>query len=564
MPSSIISVILLSAFVILLAYPLGKYLSKVFKGEKNFMDFLTPFENFIFKVISVDPASQMSWKENMKAMLRINLIFYFWAYIILALQGSISFLNPAAIANMEATLAFNTAISFVTNTNLQHYSGETGLSYFSQLLVIGFLQFVSAATGIAAMLVLMKGLVVKNSQSLGNFYVYFVKSITRLLLPLSIIVAVILLFNGVPQTLQAPEKITNLEGEKVTIATGPVASVVAIKQVGTNGGGFFGTNSAHPFENANFVTNLVETSAIIIIPVALVFMVGFYLNRKKLGWVFFTVMVVMLSLFIFSAVALELSGNPQLAKMGLSQPQGNMEGKETRFGSELSALWGVLTTSTSNGSVNSMHDSHTPLAGAVYMFDMMVNAVFGGVGVGFLNFFLYVVIGVFISGLMVGRTPELLGKKIEAREVKIASLVILFQPLIVLPMTAIAAYIAKTTPDIGWLNNPGYHGFSEMLYEFTSAFANNGSGFEGLGDNTAFWNISTGLVMLVARFIPIIGPVAIAGSLAAKKSVPESEGSLKIDSAIFGVVLLGVIFIVVGLSFLPALALGPVAEYFSM
>ncbi|MDP3582451.1 MAG: potassium-transporting ATPase subunit KdpA, partial [Ignavibacteria bacterium] len=409
-----------------------------------------------------------------------------------------------------------------------------------------------------------KGLVQKQASNLGNFYNLFVKSATRILLPLSLVVAFVLLLNGTPATFNGAQKVTTLEGESVLVATGPVAPIVSIKQLGTNGGGFFGPNSTHPFENPNYFTNIIETISIAIIPIALVFTFGYYLEKKKLAWIFFGVMTFLFLIFVASAVKLEVSGNPNIAKLGIEQPTGSMEGKEVRFGPAASSLWAVTTTSTSNGSVNSMHDSLTPLTGGILLLDMAMNAIYGGVGVGFINFFMYVVIAVFIGGLMVGRTPEFLGKKIETREVKIAALIILLHPFLILVGTAIASFSINGNPTLAWLNNPSFHGFSEMLYEFTSASANNGSGFEGLGDNTPFWNISTGIVMLIGRYLPIIGPLAIAGFFAEKKTVPFSEGTLKVDSIAFGVILLGVLLVVAALAFFPVLTLGPIAEYFSM
>ena len=564
MNSEIFGVVLIILFIFILSYPLGKYMSKVFKDEKTWMDFLSPLEDFIFRISSINPKESMDWKGNMRAMLRLNFIFFLWSILILMIQGGIQIWNPAKIVSMEATLAYNTAASFTSNTNLQHYSGETGLSYFSQLFVVCFLQFVSAATGVAVLALLFKGIVQKKTSNLGNFYNLFLKSCTRIFLPLSIVVAVILLLNGTPVTFNGPQKIVTLEGDTVHVATGPVAPIVAIKQLGTNGGGFFGPNSSHPFENPNYFTNIVENVSILLIPAALVFGFGFYLDKKKLAWIFFFVMTVIYLSFVAASVIFESSGNPEIANLGIQQPMGSMEGKEVRFGAAASALWGVSTTSTSNGSVNSMHDSQTPLSGGIFLIDMMINGIFGGVGVGFINFFMFVVIAVFIGGLMIGRTPEFLGKKIEAKEVKIAALIILLHPFLILIGTSIAAYVAAYHPNIGWLNNPSFHGFSEMLYEFTSAAANNGSGFEGLGDNTVFWNISTGTVMLIGRYLPIIGPIAIAGSLASKKTIPESEGTLKVDTFAFGIVLLGVLIIVAALSFFPVLTLGPIAEFFSM
>jgi K+-transporting ATPase ATPase A chain len=564
MSTEILGIAAIFVLSAVLAYPLGKYISKVFKGERTWLDFFAPLEGFIFRLAGIDPNEPMDWKQNMKAMLMTNIVFFLWAMLLLLSQTRHPFWNPANILSMEPTLAFNTAVSFVTNTNLQHYSGETGASYFSQLFVFCFLQFVSAGTGIAAVALLFRGLTNRENTNLGNFYNLFVKSCTRILLPLAIVIAIILLVNGSPTTFEGPIEVQTLEGGTQTVATGPVAPMVSIKQLGTNGGGYFGPNSAHPLENPNYITNIVENVAILIIPIALVFAFGFYLNRKKLGFLFFGVMTVVFVTFVSLAVYWETQGSPIVQGMGIESPAANMEGKEVRFGPAASAMWGVSTTSTSNGSVDSMHDSHMPLTGAVLLTDMMINALYGGVGVGFINFFVFLIIAVFISGLMVGRTPEFLGKKVEAKEVKIAALVVLLHPLLILAGAGIAAQFASTHAGIGWLNNPSFHGFSEMLYEFTSASANNGSGFEGLGDNTQFWNISTGIVMLLARYVPIIGPIAIGGILASKKYVPESPGTLRIDSLAFGIVLIGVLVIIAALSFFPALALGPIAEYLSM
>ncbi len=563
MNSEILGIIILFIVSVLLAIPLGRYCAKVFKGEKTWLDFLAPFENLVFRLSGVDPKKSMDWKENMKASLVLNVIFFLWAMALLLTQSFHPFWNPDHIVNMEPTTAFNTAISFMTNTNLQHYSGETGANYLTQLLVFCFLQFASAGTGIAAMALLFKGIVQRQVSDLGNFYSLFLKSCTRILLPISIVIAVILIVRGTPSTFEAAAQIITLEGDTVNVARGPVAPMVSIKQLGTNGGGYFGPNSTHPFENPDYFTNLIENFSILIIPMALVFAFGFYIGKPKVGYAFFAAMTVVFLTFVAITVYFEMQGNPKIGEMGIDNSLGSMEGKEVRFGPAASAMWGVSTTSTSNGSVNSMHDSQTPISGGIYLLDMMINAIYGGVGVGFINFFVFVIIAVFISGLMVGRTPELFGKKIEAKEVKIAALVAILHPFLILTGTAIASHIQSRNPDIGWLANPSFHGFSEMLYEFTSASANNGSGFEGLGDATPFWNILCGLAMLFGRFIPIIGPIAIAGSLASKKYIPESAGTLKVHSPAFVAVLLSVILIIAALSFFPALALGPFAEYFS-
>ncbi|HQY51793.1 MAG TPA: potassium-transporting ATPase subunit KdpA [Ignavibacteria bacterium] len=564
MNTEILSVLFIFLLIFIPGIPFGKYISKVFKNEKTLLDFLAPLENLIFKFSGIDPDKEMDWKQNIKAMLTINFIWFIWAILVLSFQNLL-FWNPDNIPGMEPTQAFNTAVSFMTNTNLQHYSGETGVSYLSQLIVMCFLQFVSAGTGIAVAALMFKGLANKSGTNLGNFYNLMLKSCTRILLPVSVVVALILMFNGIPMTFKGAENIVTLQGDTVSVARGPAAPMVGIKQLGTNGGGFFGTNSAHPFENPNFFTNIIELVSILFIPVAMIIALGYYLNRKKLSYMIFGVMLTGYVCFLIPAIYFEMNGNPEIDKMGISQPLGNMEGKEVRFGSASSAMWGVSTTVTSNGSVNSMHDSFTPITGMILMLGMQLNAFFGGVGVGFLNKFVFIILAVFISGLMVGRTPEFLGKKIEGKEIKIAIIVALMHPLLILSGTAIAAHIWLITPiQDNFLNNPSYHGFSEMFYEFSSAAANNGSGFEGLIDNTPFWNISTGIVILLGRFIPIIGPVAIAGLLSAKKFTPESAGSLKIDSPIFGIVLLSTIVILGALLFFPGLALGPVSEFFSM
>jgi len=376
--------------------------------------------------------------------------------------------------------------------------------------------------------------------------------------------ALLLVFNGVPMNWEGKASIVTMQGDSVQVSRGPAAAMIAIKQLGTNGGGWFGVNSAHPLENPNYLTNAVENILILLIPIAFVFALGFYLNRKKLAWMIFGVMTFGFLLMAGASIYAEMQGNPALSRLGINQSLGSMEGKEVRFGAAASAFWGMATTATSNGSVNAMHDSMTPLSGALQMLDMMINALYGGVGVGFLNFYIFIIIAVFISGLMVGRTPELLGKKIEAKEMKIATLVALLHTFLILAFTALSRFVFVQDPNVGWLNNPTFHGFSEMLYEYTSSSANNGSGFEGLADNNPFWNITCGIVLLLSRYLPIIGPVAIAGILANKKYIPESSGTLQTDTATFGFMVLAVIFIVAALSFFPALALGPLAEYFTL
>lgn len=563
MNTELLGVVFMFVATLALAIPFGKYIAKVFNGEKSLLDFLTPLERFFYRLSGIDDKREMNWKESMVAMLTINLVWFLFAMFILMNQGWLP-MNPDGNPSMTPDLAFNTAISFLVNCNLQHYSGETGVSYLSQLICLMFLQFVSAATGLAAAAVFFNALKERTTDKLGNFYNYFMKSLTRILLPLSIVVAIIFLINGMPMTFEGKDTITSLQGDSVQVSRGPVAAFVPIKHIGTNGGGWFGTNSAHPFENPNYLTNIIEMIAQFIIPLAMIFALGFYLKRKKFSWMIFGVMTVGFLCLTIPTMVMEQHGNPEIAKMGVDMQAGAMEGKEVRFGTPASAYWSILTTVISTGSVNSFHDSFMPLSGMNQMLAMMVNAFYGGCGVGILNFYIFIIIAVFISGLMVGRTPEFLGKKIEAREMKIAVIVTLFSALLIKGGTAFAAYLFAGDPSLPWLNNPGFHGFSEMLYEFTSSSANNGSGFEGLGDNNPWWNISTGIVLLLSRFIPIIGPVAIAGILAKKKYIPESSGTLKTDTLTFGVMIFTVIFIVTALSYFPALVLGPIAEYFSM
>ncbi|MBK8785122.1 MAG: potassium-transporting ATPase subunit KdpA [Chitinophagaceae bacterium] len=565
MNTEILGVLLMYLLTVALAIPLGRYVGKVFEGDKTWLDRLfNPIDRVFFKLSGIDAKKEMNWKQHLVALLTINLVWFLLSMFVLMNMSWLP-LNPDANPSMSADLAFNTSVSFVSNTNLQHYSGETGLSYLGQMILMLW-QFISAATGIAICAVVFRAMKERTTDKLGNFYNFLVRSATRILFPLSIVVALILVFNGTPMNYEGKAQYVSMQGDTVHVSRGPAAAMVAIKQLGTNGGGYFGPNSAHPLENPNYFTNIVENLSIMLIPIAMVFALGYVLKRKKFAWMIFGVMTLGFLLLLFNAIYFEMQGNPAIAKMGISQPLGSMEGKEVRFGPAASAAWGVSTTVTSNGSVNSMHDSFTPLAGMSALLGMMINSFYGGVGVGFLNFYIFIIIAVFISGLMVGRTPEFLGKKIEAKEMKIASIIALLHPLLILAGTAISSYLYAHDPTAyaGWLNNPGNHGFSEMLYEFTSSSANNGSGFEGLGDNTPFWNIACGVVMLLARFLPIIGPVAIAGILAKKKYIPESAGTLKTDTGTFGIMVFAVIFILAALSFFPALTLGPIAEYFGL
>jgi K+-transporting ATPase ATPase A chain len=560
MNTEILGIIAMFTITLLLAIPLGKYMAKVYAGERTLLDpVFNPVERLLFKLSGINTKNEMTWKQHLMALLTINLLWFLMSMFILMNMSWLP-LNPDNNPSQSADLAFNTTISFLVNCNLQHYSGETGISYLGQLWLM-FLQFVTAGVGMAAAVVIFKAFKEKSTTQLGNFYDFFVKSCTRILLPISILIAAILVFEGTPMTFEGKDTIVNLQGDTVQVSRGPVAAFVPIKHVGTNGGGFFGANGAHPLENPTYLTNMAEMFAQFIIPMAMVFAFGFFIRRNKFALMVYSVMTVGFLLLAIPNIVMEISGNPAISKMEIDTSLGAMEGKEMRIGAAASGFWSIVTTVISTGSINSMHDSSMPLSGMNEMLAMMINSFYGGVGAGILNIFIMIILAVFISGLMVGRTPEFMGKKIEAREMKIAMIVALAHPFIILVGTALAAAF----PSVGSsaISNPGFHGFSQMLYEYTSSAANNGSGFEGLGDNTPWWNISTGIVLLLGRFIPIIGPVAIAGLLAEKKFIPESAGTLKTDTATFGIMIFAVIAIISALSFFPALTLGPIAEYFS-
>lgn len=570
MHTEILGIIATFALTLIIAIPLGNYLAKVFTGRRVWTNVFAPLEKLIYKVAGINPNEQMDWKQHLKAMLSINGLWLIYGFFVLLHQDKLP-LNPDGNAAMSPYLAFNTIISFVVNCNLQHYSGESGVSYLVQHFILMFLHFVSAATGMAIAISFFKAFREKTALKLGSFWQHFTLSITRVLLPLSVVIALVLAFNGVPASYDGKDTITSLQGDSISISRGPAAAMIAIKHLGTNGGGWFGANSAHPLENPNYLTNMVEAIAQMVIPIALIIAFGIFIGRKKLAWTIFGVMTIGFLLLLLPTLQSELSGNPKIEQLGITQTSGAMEGKETRFGPAATAYWSTITTVVSTGSVNGMHDSTMPLTGLYQLLAMMINAFYGGCGVGLLNYFIYLIIAVFIAGLMVGRTPEFLGHKLEAREVKIAALVTLISPFLIMCGTALASYTftqhgnaAWDTPPSAWLNNPSFHGFSEMLYEVTSSNANNGSGFEGLGDNNMFWNILTGIILLFGRFIPIIGPLAIAGLLAKKKYIPESSGTLKIDTKTFALMTLAIIVVLNALSYFPALALGPIAEYFTM
>jgi K+-transporting ATPase ATPase A chain len=560
--TDILGIVVVFAAAVALAIPFGKYIAKVYAGEKTILDpVFNPIEKIIFRLIGIDPAEEMNWKQHLIALLTVNIIWFPLTMLILMDQNWLP-LNPDKIPAMSPDLAFHSTCSFITNCFQQHYSGETGMSYFSQLIVMYSLFFLTPSITLAAMAVVFNALKERTSEKLGNFYNYYVKSNTRILLPVSLITAIIFLFNGMPMTFHGAHTITTLQGDIVNVARGPVAAFESIKMLGLNGGGFFGANSAHPFENPNFLTNIIENIFHILLPIATVFALGFYLKRKKLAWMIFGVMTLGFVLLLIPAVHYELKGNPAITLMGIDNSLGNMEGKEIRFGTAASAFWSITATSSMNGATNCQHDSFMPLSGGMQLLGIMVNNLYGGVGTGILGFFVSIILAVFIGSLMIGRTPQFLGKKIGMREIKIAMIITLLHPFLSLVGTALAcSFPALTTPTLG---NPGFHGFSEMIYEYTSASSADGSGFAGLGNNTPWWNISCGIVILLGRFLPIIGAVAIAGILGGKMYLGDSAGTLVTDGLTFGLMLFSLIFIIAALTFYPALAIGPFAEYFSM
>ncbi|MBH0170284.1 potassium-transporting ATPase subunit KdpA [Fictibacillus sp. 18YEL24] len=556
----VLQMVIVILLLLLIVKPLGSYIYHVFSNKSNKTDkVFAGIEKIIYSISGIKERPGMTWKKYTMSLLLTNIVLVAVGYVILRLQKWLP-LNPSQIDNMESTLSFNTIVSFMTNTNLQHYSGETGLSYFSQMSVIMMMMFTSAVTGIIVAIAFIRGITSKGT-TIGNFFEDFVKGHTRLLIPMAVVVTLVLVGLKVPQTLDGTIQITTLEGEKQEIATGPVASLVSIKHLGTNGGGFFGVNSAHPFENPSPLTNVIEILSMWCIPAALTYTYGRFAKNQKQGWVIFGAMAILFIAFLSLIYISESNGNPAMNAIGLSSEQGSMEGKEVRFGMAQSALFSTVTTAATTGTVNNMHDTLTPLGGITPLSLMMLNTVFGGDGVGLVNMLMYAIIGVFICGLMVGRTPEFLGRKIEPREMKLITIALLAHPLIILGPTALAF---MTELGKGAISNPGFHGISQVLYEYTSAAANNGSGFEGLGDNTPFWNISTGLVMLLGRYVSIIALLAVAGSLVKKQPVPETIGTFRTDNILFVGILVGAVLIIGALTFLPVMALGPIAEYLSI
>jgi len=559
---------LFTLILTLVSVPLGLYMARVFADEKTFLDpVLRPVERFIYRLCGVHPATEMTWAEYSIAVVWFSLAGMVLLYALERLQGLLP-LNPQGFGAIAPDLAFNTAASFTTNTNWQAYSGEQAMSYLTQMAGLAFHNFVSAATGIAVAIAVIRGFVRRSARTLGNFWFDLVRGTLWILLPLSIVLALVLVWQGVPQNFSPYVHVHTLEGKEQVIAQGPVASQEIIKELGTNGGGFFNANSAHPYENPTALTNLLQMLAIFAIGAGLTHTFGQMVGDRRQGWALFAAMAFLFIAGAGFAIWAEQAGNPLLSHLGVDQAAsaaqsgGNMEGKEVRFGIVNSALFATVTTDASCGAVNGMHDSYTPLGGLVPLLNMQIGEViFGGVGSGLYGILVMAVLAVFIAGLMVGRTPEYVGKKIEAREMKLAMLYVLIFPAVILIGTAIGASIQ---PGLGAIANPGPHGLTEILYAYTSGTANNGSAFAGLSVNSVFYNYTIGLAMLLGRFMMMIPALAMAGSLGAKKSVPPGAGTFPTTGAIFVVLLVGTILIVAALTFFPADALGPIVEHFAM
>ncbi len=568
MANAIVQVGLFFIIVALVSVPLGLYMARVFSDERTFLDpLLRPIERLIYRVCGIHPATEMTWFEYAISMLLFSMVGMLLLYAIERLQQILPF-NPQGMAAVPPDLAFNTAASFTTNTNWQAYGGESTMSYLTQMGGLAFHNFVSAAAGIAIAIAVVRGFVRKTAKTIGNFWFDLTRATLWVLLPISVVFALVLVWQGVPQNLSAYTHAKTLEGAEQVIAQGPVASQEIIKELGTNGGGFFNANSAHPFENPTPLTNLLEMLAIFVIGASLTHTFGKMVGDRRQGWALFAVMSILFFMGVTPAIWSEQRGNTQFAAMGLNQHHsatqsgGNMEGKEVRYGIVNSALWATITTDTSCGAVNAMHDSFTPLGGLVPLVNMQIGEIiFGGVGSGLYGMLVMAVLSVFIAGLMVGRTPEYLGKKIEAREMKLAMLFILIFPTVILLPAGVAMV---TKAGLAGISNPGPHGFSQVLYAYTEASANNGSAFGGLNANAPFYNFTLAFVMLFGRFMMKVPILALAGSLAAKKSVPSSAGTFPTDGPIFVILLVGVIIIVAALTFFPADALGPIVEHLSM
>ena len=580
-----LQIVLTLILYLLLLIPVGNYVYRIAAGKHTFADpVMDRVDHAIYKLCGVNPERSMDWKRYAGTLVGTNLVMILLGYLILRLQ-SLLFLNPNGIGSMDPSLSFNTIISFMTNTNLQHYAGETGLSYLSQMLVIIFMMFVSAASGYAACIAFIRGLAGRTSDQVGNFYSDLVRIITRVLLPFSILTGLLLVWQGVPQNFSGNIVVDTVEGARQIIATGPVAALESIKHLGTNGGGFLGANSSTPIENPTILTNLIELWSMMLLPGACVVTFGRMVHDRrtepgtgstipqpvrhsltarffgKEGRSIFAAMGILFLVGLAVCFWAESQGNPLLSDLGLSQSMGSMEGKEVRFGTAQSSLFTAVTASFTTGTVNNMHDTLTPLGGMVPLLHMMLNVVFGGKGVGLMNMIMYAILAVFICGLMIGRTPEYLGKKVEGREMKLVALCIIIHPLLILSFTALAVTVPA---GLAGITNPGYHGLTQVLYEYASSAANNGSGFEGLADNSFFWNITTGAVMFLGRYLPMVLQLAVAGSLMKKRFVNETTGTLHTDGIGFAVILVFVVYIFAALTFFPVLALGPIAEQLTL
>ncbi|GEC34568.1 ATPase [Sinorhizobium fredii USDA 205] len=555
-----IQILVFCGIVALLVKPLGGYMTRVFNGERTLLSWIfAPVERGLYAVAGTSEREEQHWTTYAAALLFFNLAGFLLLYLLQRFQGALPF-NPAGMTAVPPELAFNTAVSFMTNTNWQNYGGESTMSYLVQMAGLTVQNFVSAATGIAIAVALIRGFSRASVKSIGNFWVDMTRATLYVLLPLCVVLTLVYVYLGMPQTLGAYVGATTLEGAQQTIALGPVASQIAIKMLGTNGGGFFNANAAHPFENPDAISNLIQMVSIFAIGAALTNVFGRMVGNQRQGWAIFATMAALFLVGVVVCYWAEAAGNPLVHALGLQG--GNMEGKEVRFGISMSALFAVITTAASCGAVNAMHDSFTALGGLIPLINMELGEIIvGGVGAGFYGILLFVVLAIFVAGLMVGRTPEYLGKKIEAKEVKMAVLAILCLPLAMLVLTAIAVVLPDAVASIA---NPGPRGFSEILYAYTSAAANNGSAFGGLTGNTVWYNLTLGIAMLMGRFLVIIPALAIAGSLVAKKTVPASAGTFPTDGALFVGLLSGVILIVGGLTFFPALAVGPIVEHLAM
>jgi len=542
-----------------LVFPVGRYMATVFMGRPSRTDrIFGPVDRAIYRLAGVDPSTEQRWPAYVAAMLVTNAVMMAMLFAVLELQPFLP-LNPDGLGAVNPFLAFNTAASFITNTNWQNYAGENTLSYFSQLFAIIFPQFTSAATGLACGVAFIRGL--GGNRTLGNFYVDLTRITTRILIPIAFVAAIGFVALGVPATFGGAVKVDTVDGAQQTITRGPVAALTSIKHLGTNGGGWFNTNSAHPFENPSPISDVLENVLMAIIPMGLVYTFGVMTNRMRQAWTFFWVMAAFFVGFLLIAYVGEAIGNPLLNALGLDPAQGNLEGHELRFGQGLTALFVTSTTAFTTGTVNAMHDSLTPIASLTPISQMLLNMVFGGKGVGLINLAIFAILGVFLTGLMVGRTPEFLGKKIEAREVKLAAAAFLVHPLLIL--FGMATTFALSL-DLGSIFNPAAHGFSEVMYMFASEAANNGSAFGGITGNTNWFNTAGAVVMLVGRYASIVLMLALAGSLAAKKAVPVTVGTMRTDGRLFGGVLAGTVLLIGALTFFPILALGPIAEHLAM